>query len=216
MSKNPTLKNITAYKRQRNLCVSLRRKNIKAFNVTKRGVTTKKKLLDFHQAISNKGFLENNDITLIEENKVITGEGELAETFNKHYINIIEKSSGMKPKDISQHDKNQNIQKTIRDIVKSYQNNPNILQIKNICSSSFHLKKKFCFHFVNEIEIKKLILGLNSKKATGKDTIPPKLIKIAVNFLTPFLTKSIYSSIEHTLFPHHSISADAVVGRIVK
>ena len=38
MNKNPTEKNITAYKRQRNLCVSLRRKNIKSFlnNVTKR------------------------------------------------------------------------------------------------------------------------------------------------------------------------------------
>ena len=37
MNKNPTEKNITAYKRQRNLCISLRRKNIESFlkNVTK-------------------------------------------------------------------------------------------------------------------------------------------------------------------------------------
>ena len=87
-------------------------------------------------------------------------------------------------------------------IAKSYENHPSILQVKqNICSSSFHVKEKFRFHFVNEIEIKKLIQGLNPKKATGIDTIPPKLIKVAVEFLTPLLTKSINSSIEHNIFP---------------
>ena len=75
------------------------------------------------------------------------------------------------------------------------------MQIKqNICSSSFHVKEKFRFHFINEIEIKKLIQGLNPKKATGIDTIPPKLIKIAVESLTPLLIKSINSSTEHNIF----------------
>ena len=62
-------------------------------------------------------------------------------------------------------------------------------------------KEKFRFHFVNKIEINKLIQGLNSKKATGIDTIPPKLIKVAVNFLIPLLTKSTSSSIEPNIFP---------------
>ena len=40
-----------------------------------------------------------------------------------------------------------------------------------------------------------------SKKATKIDTISPKLIKkVAVDFLTPFLTKSINSSIENKIF----------------
>ena len=44
MNKNPTKKNIKAYKRQRNLCVPLRRKNIKSFlnNVTKTGIIPNK------------------------------------------------------------------------------------------------------------------------------------------------------------------------------
>ena len=172
-------------------------------NITKTGIIANKNFWTFTQPfLTNKGFLENKDITLIEGNKIITSERELAKTFNEHYINIVEKSSGIKPKDISQCDKNQNIHKTIREIVKSYENHPSILQIKqNICSSSFHVKEKFRFHFVNEIEIKKLIQGLNPKKATGIDTIPPKLIKVAVEFLTPLLTKSINSSIEHNIFP---------------
>ena len=55
--------------------------------------------MNFCQAIPNKqGFLENNDIAIIEENKVITRERELAKTFNEHYINTVDKSSGIKPK----------------------------------------------------------------------------------------------------------------------
>ena len=63
------------------------------------------------------------------------------------------------------------------------------------------VKEKFRFHFVNKIEIKKLIQELNSKKATGIDTILPKLIKVAVNVLIPLLTKSISSSIKPNIFP---------------
>ena len=116
-------------------------------------------------------------------------------------LTFLKTSSGIKPKDISQRYKNQNIQKTITEIVKSYQNHPRILQIKSICSSLFHVNEKFCFHFVNKIKIKKLIQGLNSKKATEIDPIPTKMIKVAVDFLTPLLTKSINSSIEHNIFP---------------
>ena len=72
----------------------------------------------------------------------------------------------------SQCDKDQNIQKTIGEIVKSDKKHPNILQIKDFYSSSFYVKEKFCSHFVNEIKIKKLTQGLNSKKATRIDTIP--------------------------------------------
>ena len=152
--------------------------------------------MDFHQAISNKQriFREQRYYTY----EVITRKRDLAKTFNEHYINIVDESSGIKPKDISQRDKNQNIQKTVGETVRFYENYPRILQI---CSSSFHIKEIFFFHFVNKVEIKKPIQGLNSKKATGIDTISPKLIKVAVDFLAPLLTKSINSSIEHNIFP---------------
>ena len=98
-----------------------------------------------------KPFLRNKEIELGNS------EIELAKTFNEYYVNIVQKSSGTKPKYISQCDENQNIHKTIREMSKSYENHPSKMQIKYICSSSFHVKEKFPFHFVNEIGIKKLI-----------------------------------------------------------
>ena len=41
------------------------------------------------------------------------------------------------------------------------------------------MERKKKTHFVNGIEIEKLTQGLNSKKATGIDTILPELIKVA-------------------------------------
>ena len=37
-------------------------------------------------------------LKIMEEIKIITSESELANTFNKHYINIAKKSSGTKPR----------------------------------------------------------------------------------------------------------------------
>ena len=42
--------------------------------------------------------------------------------------------------------------------------------------------------------------GLNSKNASGIETIRPNLIKVAVDYLILLLTKSINSSIEHNIF----------------
>ena len=58
MNKNPTIKNITVYKRQRNLCVSLRRKNKIFFlnNVTKRDITTNKNFWTFIKPFLKKEF----------------------------------------------------------------------------------------------------------------------------------------------------------------
>ena len=94
MDRSPTEKNITAYKRQRNLCVSLRRKNIKSFlkNVTKRDIIKNKNFWTFIKPfLTNKELLENKDITLIERNKIMTSKRELAKIFNEYYIDIVEK-----------------------------------------------------------------------------------------------------------------------------
>ena len=112
------------------------------------GIITNKNFCTFIKPfLTNKGFLENEDITLIEGNKIITSERELVKTFNEHYINIAQKSSEIKRKDTSQCDKNQNIHKTIREIFKSYENHPSILQIKQYLFIFISCKGKISFSF---------------------------------------------------------------------
>ena len=61
INKNTTEKNITVYKRQQNLCVSLRRKNKNAFlnNVTKAGIIINKRI-----------FREQRILHLLKETKL--------------------------------------------------------------------------------------------------------------------------------------------------
>ena len=50
------------------------------------------------------------------------------------------------------------------------------------------------------MEIKKLIKCLDTNKAAGVDTVSPKLVKIASDFLTPLLTTAI-NKVEENIFP---------------
>ena len=51
--------------------------------------------------LTNKGCLENNDIILLDGEEMITNDRILAKRFNEHYINIVERSSGLKPSKMS-------------------------------------------------------------------------------------------------------------------
>ena len=98
--KNPSEENETKLKRQRNLCVSLGRKAIKQYfsNIISKGTATNKEFWKTMKPfIIKKGCLENSDIMLIN-NEMVIDDKTLAKTFNEHYINIVEWSSGLKPK----------------------------------------------------------------------------------------------------------------------
>ena len=81
------------FKMQRNKRVSLRKKYIKNYfsRVTESGVNTNKEFWKIIKLfLKNKGFLSENEITLIENDEVIPEEKILAEKFNNHYTNIVE------------------------------------------------------------------------------------------------------------------------------
>ena len=199
--KNRTRENELNFKKQRNKCVSLRKKAIKNHfkRVTENGVMTNK---DFWKLVkpflTNKGGLSGNDILLVKDDKIITEDRELAETFNDHYINIVEKSSGKKPQSLA----DTNEQASDRDIVKlileKYANHPSILAILQNPENSF---LTFSFRTVESNEIRKLLKNIDSKKSTGEDQIPPKLLLLASEELTIPLTDAINNSFKKCKFP---------------
>ena len=58
--------------------------------------------------------------------------------------------------------------------------------------------------------MKKLLKEIDTKKVVGIDTISPKLIKMASDFLAPILTTAINSSIENSVFPENAKVATVV------
>ena len=73
-------------------------------------------------------------------------------------------------------------------------------------------KNKYFFPFkpTTVDNVKKLLNEIDTKKAVGIDTIPPKLITMASNFLAPILTTAINSSIQNCVFPENARVATVV------
>ena len=100
--------------------------------ISEEGIETNKSFLNFIKPfMTKKGMIASNDITLIEKKNVITDEYDISQTFNKHYINLVEKSCGNKPNKIGTTIGSLNDSDVIDRINKSYQNHPSVLKIKN-------------------------------------------------------------------------------------
>ena len=127
----PSAENKAMYKKQRNKCVKIRRKSIKRYmdQVSEKDIETNKSF--WKPFITNKGMVASNDITLIEGMNVITDEYEISQTFNKHHINIVEKSCRNKPNKTGTTLGPLNDSDVIDRVIKSYQNKPSVLKIKN-------------------------------------------------------------------------------------
>ena len=120
---------------------------------------------------------------LIDNGKVIVEERDLAETFNDHYINIVEKSSGQKPCNFVSDTHSLEDDVVINEIVQHYSNHPSILKIRENFDNS-QTVEQFQFNSVTTSEIYKLLANIDDKKATGMDEIPPKLVKISAEVLS--------------------------------
>ena len=101
-----------------------------------------------------KGFIGNNDIIPTHKNKIIADEKQLAELFNKYYINYVEKCSGIKPRHFNVNFEN-TIMQSIKDIVNCYENPPSIIKITQAMNGSdVPDSEKFSFKTVNELKLK--------------------------------------------------------------
>ena len=110
------------YKKQINLCVPFIRTCMKNYliKLTQKSLTTNKSIWKFIKTfLTNKGFIGNNELTIIYKNKIISDEKQLTELFNSYCLNIVEKSSGTTPKTFSINFENISVQ-SVKDIVNSY------------------------------------------------------------------------------------------------
>ena len=176
--------------------------------ISEKGIETNKSFWNFIKPfMANKGMIANKDITLIDDKNVITDEHELSQIFNKHYIKIAEKSCGNKPNKIGTILGSLNDSDVIDRIIKSYQNHPSVLKIKNKFGSDL---SSFDFQQIKAPEVKKLLKEIDIKKAVGVDTIPPKLIKIRAVIVAEPLTQAINCCLRQGIFPENAKVASVV------
>ena len=157
--------------------------------ITCKGIVTNKEFWKtIKPFLTNKGCLENSDIMLINDDEMVTDDKTLAKTFNEHYINIVERSSGLKPEKMEFYNPLHTSRNILHSIIDRYKNHPSILKIKSEVSSKSCSDCDFSRNIlVTSDGVEKMLKSLNSKKAAGTDRLPIKLVKLASEVLSkPF------------------------------
>ena len=127
--KGPSKENELLLKTQRNKCVSLWKKCVKSYfqDVIKKDLVTNKSFRNFLKpSLTSKSYHTQNDIMLI----AIVEESDLVETFNDHYIIIVEKSFRQKSCTFVLGTISLEDDMVINETVQYYNNHPNMLKIR--------------------------------------------------------------------------------------
>ena len=151
--------------------------------------------------LTNKGFIDGNEITIVDGDEIISEEKELVKIFNEHYINIVEKTCALKPKILNQENKTLTNSEKIENIKKQYESHPSIIEIKN--NLTYYPKDNNISFLTTLSEVKKLLKNSDTKKATGVDKIPPKLAKLSADALAIPVSLAINSSMKMTFSQMH-------------
>ena len=162
-----------AYNKQRNYVVSLLRKEKKLSMVILTSVRWQIRVFwkIVKPKISNKVKIHSK-LTLVEDDKILSQDVEIAKTFNEYFINIpilnisINQSFFTQTRSLEEN--------TISGIIERYKDYPSINLIKSKSSS---LANSFSFTLVSINEVKRSIESLNPKKAAQVQDINSSILK---------------------------------------
>ena len=151
-------------------------------NISDNNIVTNKIFWNFIRPfLINKGSLNSCEIMLRKEKKIITDTKEIAQVLNDHYINIVERSWGEKPISVAKQNYVTDDIKIVDHIVRHCEDNPSVRPIKK--NDKTPRNSTCSILTISEQEVKKILKELNTEKSTGVDTMPPKLVKLAANYL---------------------------------
>ena len=123
---------------------------------------------------TNKG---SSRITLVEKGEIVTDDKELAETFNRFFIDAVSSLSIEENRALL--DDASDEPNPVRKAVKKFKNHPSILDIKK----HVQVLEKFSFHEVDVTEMTKEINKLDAKKSGTFMNIPVKRLKEVVDIV---------------------------------
>ena len=153
--KNKTHSNKNAYKRQRNYCVSVFRKEKKSFfeNLDTKNITDNKKFWKtVKHFLANKSSSNRNKITLTQKDETVSRSKDLAEVFNTFFVNAVSNLGVVIIESLL--DNTGETSDPIVNIIERYKTHPSIRLIKEHATQ---LDKRFSFKKITYEDIHKEI-----------------------------------------------------------
>ena len=180
-----------AFKRQRNKCVSLKRRNIRNYfkNLAKNyGTNGKMFWTAIRPFLTNKESSKGQGITLEVGDDQLDDKIKVAEELNEYFVNIVEITTGKKPSKHSYSETGTVNEDIIDEIIDKYKNHESIKQIRSNYDAS---KLIFSFKPSTSEDIRKIIHDLTAKTSIGFDKVPPKLLRTASDIISKPLSNLI-------------------------
>ena len=164
-----------AFRKQKNYTDKLLKKEKKRYfgNLDLNNLTDNKKFWNTIKPLFSNGSSKTGKITLVENEEIITEDKEIAETFNKFFIDAVS-SLGIQENNALLNN-TADLSDPVLIAVKKFQDHPSIVEIKQHVS----IESEFSFSEVNVNEIMTEINNLDVKKSGTVMNIPTKRLKEA-------------------------------------
>ena len=205
-NKDPSELNKTNYKKQRNFCVGLLAKEKKKqYNNLDLKVVDDNKTFwkSIKPLFSNKQNVSQKNIVIVEKDKIISKNEEVAEKLNNFFIKAVEDL------EIEQFAPNfeYDIQtEDIDEIIRKYEKHPSSLKIKE----NVKVENKFKFTDTTPKDIKDEINKLNPRKASVENDIPTKILIGSQDIVCDYLSNIYNDSKSSHKYPQPLKLADVV------
>ena len=198
---------IRNYKDQRNHVVNLNIKTKREYfkSIQSRTIENDKKFWKTVKPLFSNTNAMSEKITLIQDDKILSKDAEVAECLNTYFTNITD-SLDIAPtfREVHEAAEDTMIEKLTMIAIQKYSTHPSIIAIKQKYGTSGN---KFEFSHVNPWEVEKQLDSLNVKKSQS-GIIPTFLLKATKNVICPFLTDCINCAIHKSAFPDKLKEAD--------
>ena len=182
------------YRKQRNIVTKLRKKSIKVY--MQKQCADAKNSGGFWKAvkplISHKNIIKDDNISLYYDGKVVSEPADVCRLFNDYYINVACNIGTVD--EIDAYD-------TSESCISRHAKHPSITLIRTSMQETQPENMEFNFNTVNVQAIKDHLQCLNSKKATGYDKLPSRLLKVGSNTLCYSICHLVNVCISSCVFP---------------
>ena len=201
-NKTQTKESWEAFKRQRNKCVAIKRKNVRTYFshlADNNGLNNKKFWSAVKPFLTDKSTKRSQEIILNSDDKIVKDSREVTEILNNYFTDIVEITTGKKPRILPCTQDgivNDNI---LDEIIFRFKDHPSVKHIKSKIANGVG---KFSFTPKTSKNVERIIDKLEAKTSTGFDSIPPKLIKLGSKIISEPLSHLINETIiNQSLFP---------------
>ena len=178
-----------AFKRQRNKCVAIKRKNVRTHlseSAENTGLNNKKFWSAVKPFLTDKSTTWSQEIILNGDNKIVKDSRGVTEILNNYFTDIIEITTGKEPRMLPCAQNGIVTDNILDKVIFRFKDHP---CAKNIRSKIANSVGKFSFQPATAKSIERIIDKLEAKTSIGFDSVPPKLVKLGTKIISEPLSR---------------------------